>query len=86
MVIQPEKENIFLRFGEAFRWNSLHFQYSTLLTPKELSENEANIISIFSIDVETEAERSSLSHFHTIDDTVWRRREHFQQSGGEELR
>lgn len=73
MVIQPEKENIFLRFGGgAFRWNSLHFRYFTLLTPKELSENEANIFSVFSIDVETEAERSSLSHFHTIDDKVWR--------------
>ena len=74
MVIQPEKEDISLRFYGAFRWNSLHFQYSTLLTPKELSENEAKTISGFSIDVETEAERSSLSQFHTIDDTVWRRR------------
>ena len=45
-------------------WSSLHFQYCILLTPKDLSENEAEIISIFSIDVETKAEKLTFSVLH----------------------
>lgn len=41
-----------------FWWKVLHFQYANLLIPKDLSEKKAKVVTIFSIDVETEAERN----------------------------
>lgn len=56
-------------FYWVFWWNSLHFQYATL-TPEDLSESEAKLMSVFLIDVETKAERRWVYFFqhHMIED------------------